>query len=318
MSDVAEVAEVTPVEGEVSEDIKTSDSNQFSSLADNMLVEEEDERSDLAADVGEDERNDAEKVVDDFLSPKDEASAEVVPEEKVEVEAEAEVEVAKVVPEEPAQQEVPEVPAEVVPEVKVEESPKEEPETVPAVEPDFQKVRGEALSEIEKLYEFPEEDVLALSTEPEKVLPKLAARLYMDAFENITSGIMNALPGMITNTIQVQKAAQDNETEFFGKWDGKLSATDPTHRDTVTRIANVYAQVNPSATRDRFIAEVGAQALMALGIPFEQIVDAPQEDAPVKPFAPAKPASVTPPPTAVRNDEWGGLAEEFIIDDTEG
>lgn len=195
-----------------------------------------------------------------------------------------------------------------------EQPPSEESPTTPAEPVDFAAMRTNAEAEIQARYAMSEEDAALMVTEPEKVLPKLAATLYMDAFESISQGLMSALPGMIQQTIQNQQTVSQAEDAFYGKWEGKLSKTDATHKAIIDRVGAVYRQVNPQATSEQYIAEVGAQALMALGIPFQDIIDAPPEITP-PPATPAKPGGITPPVVPKPTNEFATLAEEFLEDD---
>lgn len=290
--------EETPVDSPA--DAAEVDSNLFSELADDMLSDGDDEVSDTA-DV----------VVDDGDSEDEEEVASGETETAVET-AEETPEPEAVAPEVDPQQQTQQDAPEAQPEAPAQ--PAEESATAEPV--DFSAMRTEALQEIEARYAISEEDVQTLGTDPEKILPKLAARVYMDAFENISQGLMASLPRMIQSVMQMQTAAQEGESEFYGKWEGRLDKANKDHRATVQRIANVYAQVNPTATRERFIAEVGAQALMALGIPFEQIVDEIEDETPPTAFTPAKPGgTAAPAPARKPGDEWSALAEDFIIEE---
>jgi len=194
------------------------------------------------------------------------------------------------------------------------QQPEESPAETPAEPVDYAKMRADAATEIQERYALSEEDVQLMTTEPEKVLPKMASRLYMDVFENVTQGIMGAIPGMIQQTILSQEAVRQADNAFYGKWNGKLDAGNNDHKAMVDRVGAVYRQVNPNATKDQYIAEVGAQVLMALGIPFQDIVDAPAGDV-IPPVTPATPAAITPPTTPRKMNQFESLSEEFLDED---
>jgi hypothetical protein len=294
--------ETTPVTEE-------GDSNIFSEIADEL--EAEDEMIDVGLEEATGETEEA--------PPTEEApSEEQVPEGK-EPPLAAEVEGQ---PTEgtlaPTEEPPPVVEAAATPpEAQVTES--EQPLVTPAEEPEptksYDALRAEALVTLEKDFAISEDDAQTLVTEPEKVLPRLAASIYMAAYENATKSIMAAMPKLISQTITHQSAAATATNDFYGKWD-KLDRNNSKHADTVNRIGLVYRQVNPNASQEQFTAEVGAQALLALGIPFTEIIDAPPIETP-RAFVPAAPAGAAPtPPPPKSLSAFESLAEEFIDEDS--
>ncbi len=310
--------ETTPV-AEVEETVTTDDSNEFAALADDMLDEELAEEVENVRD--ESDRGDEvpnSTMEDDGTLPVAEETTEVVEtteDEQKPAAGEVETKPAEETAETTQTEEQETVAEETKPEDTEESEVKSsEPETEQE-EVDFVALRQEALQSVTDRYMISEEDTIALASEPEKVLPKLAAQIYLDAFENITQGIISVIPRMIENQMETKRVSDANTAEFYGKWEGKLDMNNPKHHETVSRIANVYAQVNPDSNRERFIAEVGAQALMALGIPFEQIIDDPEPEPKPKPFTPAKPGGIPARQGKPTTNEWGELAEDFIVED---
>ena len=170
--------------------------------------------------------------------------------------------------------------------------------------------------DLEKITDDEIFELARMAMEPEKVLPKMAAQVYMTAYENIVKAISQAMPGMIQSTMATQSAVERATDEFYGKWT-KLDRNNPEHNARVQRIATVYRQMNPTASQEQFIAEVGAQALMALGIPFADIVDAPAPEAQQKPFVPAAPTGAAPVRAAPKPmNAYEVLAEELLNDDS--
>lgn len=287
-----------------------SDSNVFAKLA------EEHDADDLITDYGVDEATEEAEV--ESLEEETPSGEEVLDDEEMSplaAEAEEESTEAELDPTETPTPEV-EAAAE-TPEVQETES-----EVVPEVvakapEPDksYEALRTEALVELEsKTFAISEEDAQTLVTEPEKILPKLAARVYMEAFENAQRSVMTALPQMILQTMSAQTAMTQATDGFYAKWP-KIDRGDAKHAQTVGRIGQVYRQLNPTATAEQFTAEVGAQALLALGIPFDEIIDAPPVETP-KPFQPASPSGTARRVVAAKpNGMWETMAEELLTDD---
>ena len=106
-----------------------------------------------------------------------------------------------------------------------------------------------------------------LEDDPAKAVPKLMARLYLDAVENASATVMQLLPQVLEryqqNTSQADKARDD----FFTVWD-KLDPEE--HKDALARIGTAYRTANPQATPEEFIRDVGAATMVALKIPHEE------------------------------------------------
>lgn len=296
--------EVTPVTEE-------SDSNEFSDLVEEM------EADDQVVDFGLDE---ATEETEEETTTEAVVEGEPVPAEKAALPEAVTEEVTTEESSAPTEEPIPvEVVATTEPVVQETESEtKAEPETVKPTEPEpgesYETLRANALVELEKDFTISEEDAQTLVTEPEKVLPKLAAQIYMVAYENATKSVMAALPQMIRQTTSQQAAAESATKTFYEKWD-KLDSSNKKHSETVARIATVYRQVNPMATAEQFIAEVGAQSLLALGIPFAEIIDSPPVETPPA-FQPAAPSGAAAVPRAPKTlGAYEVMAEEFLTDD---
>ena len=279
------------------------DSNVFADLADEFG--DDDQVSDERQGAPEAESPENEGEEDESLSTEAEVSEEKKPVEG-ETESETQTEETTTEGSEPEA----EAAAEAKPEAQEQESVKE-PEPVV----DYETLRSEALVEMEKEFSIAEDDAQALVTEPEKVLPKLAAQVYMRAYENATKSIMAAMPQVVNNILSQNTAIEAATNAFYSKWP-KLDRNNPQHTEAVNRIGSVYRQVNPKASAEQFTAEVGAQVSMALGIPFEEIIDAPPTET-QKPFVPAAPARGSNPPAQEKpKGQFEAFAEEFIDDDS--
>ena len=300
--ELAEIKKETPVAEE-------SDSNEFADLVDEMDADDEVVDFGLEEATPEAEGEEAEEEV----PSEDEVPAGKEPPLAAET-TDQPTEVKEVPTEEPAPVEVAAAPE---PEVQTTES--EPTPEVKAKEPEpdksYETLRAEAIVELQKDFVISDEDAQTLVTEPEKVLPKLGAEIYMMAYENAVKSINAALPQMINSTILHQSAMDQATNTFYTKW-GKLDRNNTAHSAAVNRIGMTYRQVNPNASQEQFIAEVGAQALLALGIPFAEIVDAPPAEE-VTPFVPASPSGTAPVERAAKPmGAFESLAEEFIDDDS--
>jgi hypothetical protein len=107
-----------------------------------------------------------------------------------------------------------------------------------------------------------------MRTEPEKFLPQLAANLHIRVVEGVMQSVFQMLPGVISQQIHGNQTASQNENEFFKGWQ---ELRKPEYNNTLVSIAQAYAKANPKATREKFIKDVGAQAWITLGLPFDQL-----------------------------------------------
>lgn len=212
--------------------------------------------------------------------------------------------------------EKPSQPEEEVPE-KVEPKKPAEPETP---RKSFEELRAEEITRVEDMYKFNDEDARAVALEPEKVLPKLAARLYVDIYENVFRSIAQAVPSMMEGYTQQRTARQEAENTFYSEFPSLKGK-----QNLQSQIENglaYFRQQNPTATRDQAIAAVGVQVSIANGIPLPQSylekmgVQVNKEPAKKKPppITPANPGAGGSPPVQKSDNYYTRIAEEDIDD----
>lgn len=136
----------------------------------------------------------------------------------------------------------------------------------------------------EKHYALSPELVEEIQAEPEKTIPKLMARVYLDTVEASTLAIMERLPQIITGQMQRVHEAEAAERDFYAAWP---VLNKDTHGAAVMQLATAYRQLNPNVSKEDFIKFVGSQAVVALGLT--------QAAAPAAPAAPAAAAPGAPP-----------------------
>lgn len=160
-------------------------------------------------------------------------------------------------------------------------------------------------------YALKQEQIDELDTNPAEFIAKMQARVYLDAVTAVLTQVTQHLPRMIQQQNELSAHSVSNESQFYDRWP-KLRE----HADTVLRVGAVYRQLNPSASMEDFINEVGAQTMVAMRIPpdeMQQQVNGKQPVAP-KVTAPFVPATATPaggaPPSQPKN-MFEQLNEEF-------
>lgn len=174
--------------------------------------------------------------------------------------------------------------------------------------------RQALIDDIAGRYAISEEDKAALAVEPEKVLPKIAGRLYVDVYEAVLQASLSQLPQLINGYTQVQRVAQQHEQAFYSKWPALQK---PEYEPTIRQIAATYRQMNPQASADDMMNAVGVISMVQLGLGTAPASAAPPAAAPPpaqvpvqqppvvaqRPFTPAgvggansTPAAATPGP----------------------
>lgn len=293
---VAGGGEETPSVEEV-EEVKV---NEFAEIADEDDVDNEIEFDLEGLDDGDEETDE---------------DIQETPEEEIEV-----------VEQKPAEPKEPKAPEEEVEEVEEEIEPQEEevqaPEEVkvdeqPTLTPEeqaeqYKQTRTDSLKALTEHYKIKDEDVERLQTEPETVIPELAANMYLDVYESVMKHITQQIPQLIQQNTQQQETVRQNEQAFFNKWPALKGAD----MSVMNRLAASYRQLNPKASAEQFINEVGAQAHVTLRIPFEEIVAQSQEPIVQTPHRPAAPSAQKQPAARQQpRNEFETLSNEFAEDD---
>lgn len=127
-----------------------------------------------------------------------------------------------------------------------------------------------------------EETAAALQDDPAKVLPTLAANVYLMAVENATAAVRELLPNVVPQMME-QRQTMAKAVESFNEAAPDLAP----HLERVVPISNFLRSQNPDMPTDKFIPLVVATARQMLGL---------TPPAAAAPAAPAKPATSPIPP----------------------
>jgi len=249
-----------------------------------------------------------EPVVPEVATPEEKKEASQ-PEVQVEVPVSPVVEQAPVQPtavEAPAPAPAaPEVPSQTTGEVPAQQQP------VGYTQEQIAEMRKNALEGLEKEYALSEADAQNFALEPEKVFPKLAAKIQLQAYEQAVQTVMQQVPQVVQAVVSQINAVRDVNTAFYGKWP-KLKGQEA----LVKRVAQVYGQINPQAEREKAIMDIGRQVSAMLGIPLEETPTVPPPAAAPPPPTPAPTAATRSAPRAPTNP-FAAMAEEFLREDQE-
>lgn len=183
------------------------------------------------------------------------------------------------------------------PEQKVEPEKKPEPEPEPEKkdEPeDLEAKRQEFLAEVEKSFAISEDDANMLITEPEKVLPRLAANIYDRAMSDVAKmfdTFSAQLPNMMGQVTAQTQAASDAEAQFLTANPG-IEAIEATElKGLVEQFAPIITKQFPNASNEEKLKALGRTIAATKGINLTAAVPpvAKPKETPVKPHTPAAP-----------------------------
>ena len=193
------------------------------------------------------------------------------------------------------------------------------PPVVPPAEPanpvDFAAEEIRIRGELEKMYAVSEEEALAFQTEPELVLPKMAANLHMQITKDVLAGIQSIMPQLIQR-VQHVSVVETQAKDMFYETNPDLAKPELT--DAIFQCGKLFRQVNPNAPADVAAKRIGDMVRQAMGMnapvaQTEQPVTgspvAPVQSAPrIVPFSPTRGGGNAP---AVKPlSEWEQLAND--------
>jgi hypothetical protein len=158
------------------------------------------------------------------------------------------------------------------------------------------------MADLEKRYAIPADLATQLLTEPEIVLPKLAAQVHMAAVEQTLAQMRMLLPQTIESVTAAQVRESQAKTEFYSSWP-ELQG----HEQQVLAAGHMFRQINPTATKEQAIQAIGQLTMQALGMQRQ----APTAPTPgiqqAKPFQPAGAAAAAPPPQRPQPTVWDDM-----------
>lgn len=240
----------------------------------------------------------------------EEPAPEVTDEGEEEPAAEAETEVAEE-EEVPGDQTEEEQPQETPPE---EEPPSEEAEE----QPDLETAKAQWLEELQGSYKLTDEEADQFVTEPEKIVPKLAAIVHQRAVQETLQAVaqmmpqylqqaLTAQPQIIESTLTQAQAAKEAETQFFTAFPD-LKA----HGAKVMEVAKFVRQApeNKDIGKEELMVKIGNATRALLGVQAPATPPPQEEQRQQRPFTPAQPggASGGEAPSAAKS-EWDELIE---------
>lgn len=170
--------------------------------------------------------------------------------------------------------------------------------------------RNSRLSQLEQVYALDQEAADAMLTDPETVLPKLAAKVHMEVMENSMRAMQAMVPVMLQQ-VQYHTEREGKAKNLFTSVNPDLA--DPQFEPAIMELGAVYRNVNKTAPPEVAAAAIGNLVRAALGIAAPGAV-APQPQQQVQPqvapFTPARGAGGGNAPVRSSNP-FEALAQEM-------
>ena len=141
----------------------------------------------------------------------------------------------------------------------------------------------------QSLFTLTNEEVEALETDVVGTIPKLLAKVAVKVQQQQLAQLSRIVPMMIERHARVTQRHTQNEDKFYSAWPGLDRVK---HGETVRKYGAVYRAMNPQATLDKMIADLGPMVMMAAG------VQPPLPGQPQKPGNGAAPARPLHQPSA--------------------
>lgn len=175
-------------------------------------------------------------------------------------------------------------------------------------------IRQNAPALVEQLasnYVLSTEEAEALENDVVGTLPKLFARVHLNATVGALHNMKQLIPKMIRDAIQGDRTKRDNLDAFYKAWP-QLDKANPQHLEAISMLGGAYRRANPTASREQAIKAIGTLALHHLGLPLTPVGGGPNgRTVSQKPFVPAMGGGPAAPTGAPEPDPFAGMGMEF-------
>lgn len=210
----------------------------------------------------------------------------------------------------PAAQPPAQPPAQPQPAAPAQPQPGAEPR-VPTAE-DITRERDGTLAQLTDMYKFSDAEAAELLTNPDKVIPSLAAKLHLGVFETTLQVLGQQLPNIVRGVLQQESSRNANWNAFIDPNGGWPELNKPEYFPHIVRAMQYYRSVRPDATLADYVREVGPMVMMTLGLSRQAPAAAatPQPPAP-RPHTPANPGGAAAGAFRRTDNEFEVLAREF-------
>lgn len=178
-----------------------------------------------------------------------------------------------------------------------------------ALQKQYQEWEQAEIGKLEKQYGFDEETASRLLTEPELVLPRLAAQLELNATRRALEAVQRMIPQLVPQVLTSQDTEKKAADFFFGQ---NPDLNPKKHGKAIMEAGVMFRKLNPKATPEEAAKKIGEIVRQSLGL------KAPAAGAPApKPAgkpAPHRPAAAgatrQAAPKQQDNSVWADLASD--------
>lgn len=117
------------------------------------------------------------------------------------------------------------------------------------------------LTTLTEYYKLPEDLSLKLSTEPENVLPFLAAKIHQSVLQQMSQMVHEALPRAIVGIQDSTTREAKAKEAFYGKWPNLVG-----RENEVLQVGAMFRRLNANATPEEAIERIGRTVCETLGL----------------------------------------------------
>lgn len=199
------------------------------------------------------------------------------------------------------------------PQPQVQQAPPQNNPSPPAAPPASPTPEQMQLQAIDYLrgntYRFTDEQARQALTEPEVVLPELAARLHVNLIGEFAQQIHRVVPELVERGIQQRMASMEARNDFFRRYP-KLNR--PEWEGTIRESIQLAVQLNQgkNLTRDQLMAEGASLAAYRIRSTLPRPSAAPNRPQPYVPAQGSGSAPVVPQAPAQPTDIWAQFASD--------
>lgn len=161
-----------------------------------------------------------------------------------------------------------------------------------------------------------DEQFRELDENPREYIPKMLGRLYLDAVQGSVAAMLGQMPQVIKSLNDTQAANEAAEKQFYDQF--PVLKTKPEYIAHVKKVTTLHRQLNPKASLDDMIRDVGLQTSLAFKLPVPESIRATGKSDTVMPHVPAGADSQKPAesPGAVKElNPYTQMAEDMLEDD---
>jgi hypothetical protein len=189
-------------------------------------------------------------------------------------------------------------------ETPVAKTPEQEAAEQEALVTRFKEWQQSETQRLVKEYAFDEDTAARLQTEPELVLPELAAKMQMNMTQQIVEIVQRMMPSMV-QPVLANNTSEAKAKDFFLEHNPDLDLTK--HQAAVLEAGKAFRKLNPKATPEQAAKAIGQIVRTSLGLE----TPAPTPRAKAGPHRPvAAGAKTAPAPKPVTGNKWADLAED--------